>query len=369
MALPQVQSVSSVLNDWKDPLSGLSLGAMNAVRNVEERNGRLYIALEFGYPVALQKIEMTAQLLNDLQVALEEPVDDSVFDISITQKVSAIQRQTSVAALSGVKNIIAVASGKGGVGKSATTINLALALRDEGARVGVLDADIYGPSQPVMLGIAANTKPEIKDEKYFVPIEAHGLQSMSMGYMVTEKTPMVWRGPMVSSALVQMVNQTLWSDLDYLLIDMPPGTGDIQLTLAQQVPCSGAVIVTTPQTIALLDAQKGIEMFAKVQIPCLGIVENMATYICENCQTPAHIFGQHGGKKIADEYGVPLLGSLPLDPAIREGLDCGRPIIVDAPESATSNAYRVIARNMAVQLYKASLGQQQAAPTIAVTED
>jgi ATP-binding protein involved in chromosome partitioning len=369
MTVSNVQSISLALEAWQEPSSGLSLGAMNAVQNVEEHNNQLLIELVFGFPVALQKAAITAQISEHLQASLGEQFDSLALNINISHTVAAVQRQTSVAALAGVKNIIAIASGKGGVGKSATTINLALALRDEGARVGVLDADIYGPSQPVMLGIAEHTKPEIKEQKYFVPIEAHGLQNMSMGYMVTEKTPMVWRGPMVSSALVQMVNQTLWNDLDYLLIDMPPGTGDIQLTLAQQVPCSGAVIVTTPQTIALLDAQKGIEMFTKVQIPCLGIVENMATYICEKCGNEAHIFGSEGGKKIAEEYKVPLLGSMPLDPAIREGLDKGQPLVSSKPESATTELYRAIARKMAVQLYKASIGSAQAAPTISIADD
>lgn len=268
----------------------------------------------------------------------------------------------------GVKNIIAIASGKGGVGKSATTVNLALALQQQGARVGVLDADIYGPSLPLMLGIEEGQRPQIVEQKYFLPIEAYGLQTMSMGYMTTEKTPMVWRGPMASGALVQMIQQTQWGDIDYLLVDMPPGTGDIQLTLAQQIPCTGSVVVTTPQNIALLDARKGVEMFNKVGIPCLGIVENMATHICSSCGHEEAIFGEEGGQRIAAEYGVPQLGSLPLDKRIREGLDQGKPVVSVDPESSIARSYRDIARRLTEQLDQL-VQQNSTAPEIIISDD
>lgn len=246
----------------------------------------------------------------------------------------------------GISHIIAVASGKGGVGKSTATLHLALALHRQGFSVGLLDADIYGPSQPTMLGIDDSVRPEIIDGKFFVPIEKYGLHTISMGYLVTDKTPMVWRGPMVSGALMQMLKQTQWPKLDYLLIDMPPGTGDIQLTLAQQIPCTGAVIVTTPQTIAVLDAQKGIEMFKKVSIPCLGIVENMATHICSQCGHADAIFGEGGGESVAEDYGVPFLGRLPLDSAIRAGLDAGEPLRVIEEQGVVAETFNSIAKSL-----------------------
>ncbi len=249
-----------------------------------------------------------------------------------------------------VKHIIAVASGKGGVGKSTTAVNLALALAAEGGKVGILDADIYGPSQPLMLGVPGNQRPEVVEQKYFIPIEAKGLKSMSMGYMVTEQTPMVWRGPMASGALSQMLNQTRWGELDYLVVDMPPGTGDIQLTLSQAASLSGAVIVTTPQDIALLDARKGIEMFHKVKIPVLGIVENMSTHICSKCGHEEPIFGEGGGAKVAAEYQTQLLGSLPLDLTIRLQADSGNPSVAAEPEGAVAQRYREIARKVMAAL-------------------
>jgi ATP-binding protein involved in chromosome partitioning len=265
-----------------------------------------------------------------------------------------------------VKHIIAVASGKGGVGKSTTAVNLALALRGSGARVGLLDADIYGPSQQIMLGISQEQKPGQQDGKFLLPIEAHGLATMSMGYLVTERTPMVWRGPMAGGALQQMLEQTLWGELDYLVIDMPPGTGDIQLTLSQKARVAGAVIVTTPQDIALLDARKGIEMFAKVGIPVLGIVENMAVHVCSSCGHQDHIFGVEGGQRIAAEYDVELLGSLPLDPAIREQTDAGRPTVVAAPESPAAAIYREIAGKIRSLLEG---GGDRAMPEIVISND
>jgi len=254
--------------------------------------------------------------------------------------------------LKGIKHIIAVASGKGGVGKSTTAVNLALALHAEGYKTGLLDADIYGPSQAMMLGVADGTRPQSAQNKYFKPVEAHGIASMSMAYMVTENTPMAWRGPMATGALLQLIGQTVWGELDFLVIDMPPGTGDIQLTLAQKVPVTGAVIVTTPQDIATLDARKGIELFRKVNIPVLGVVENMAIHTCSNCGHSEHIFGEGGGLRVAQRYQTELLGSLPLAVAIREQADSGKPTVVAEPEGAIAQAYRQIARRVASEAKK-----------------
>ncbi|MEJ2789585.1 MULTISPECIES: iron-sulfur cluster carrier protein ApbC [unclassified Pseudoxanthomonas] len=247
-----------------------------------------------------------------------------------------------------VRNVIAVGSGKGGVGKSTTAVNLALALAADGARVGVLDADVYGPSVPAMLGLSG--RPDSPDNKSIEPMRAFGVEAMSIGLLVDQDTPMIWRGPMATSALMQLFNDTLWGDLDYLLIDLPPGTGDIQLTLAQKIPVAGAVIVTTPQDIATLDAKKALKMFEKVEVPVLGIVENMAVHTCSNCGHVEHLFGQGGGERMAAQYGVPLLGSLPLDIAIREQGDAGRPVVVAAPDSPAAQAYRQTARVMAATL-------------------
>jgi ATP-binding protein involved in chromosome partitioning len=252
--------------------------------------------------------------------------------------------------LAGIKHIIAVASGKGGVGKSTTSVNLALALAQQGNRVGIVDADIYGPSLQMMLGVAEGTRPDIVDQKFFVPVEALGVKSMSMGYLVTEQTPVVWRGPMATGALMQLLNQTLWGELDYLVVDMPPGTGDIQLTLAQQAKLSGAVIVTTPQDIALLDARKAIEMFHKVNIPVLGVVENMAVHSCSQCGHQEHIFGDGGGQKVASEYKTELLGALPLSLDIREQADAGKPSVISHPEGVAAKAYSQIASKVAAVL-------------------
>nr|WP_238394557.1 iron-sulfur cluster carrier protein ApbC [Pseudoxanthomonas wuyuanensis] len=256
--------------------------------------------------------------------------------------------QPNLTPLPRVRNIIAVGSGKGGVGKSTTAVNLALALQLEGARVGVLDADVYGPSIPAMLGLSG--KPESPDNKSIEPMRAFGVEAMSIGFLVEADTPMIWRGPMATSALTQLLNDTLWGDLDYLLIDLPPGTGDIQLTLAQKIPVAGAVIVTTPQDIATLDAKKALKMFEKVDVPVLGIIENMAVHTCSNCGHVEHLFGEGGGQRMAAQYGVPLLGSLPLDIAIREQGDAGQPVVVSAPDSAVAQAYRQTARVMAARL-------------------
>ena len=264
-----------------------------------------------------------------------------------------------------VKHVIAVASGKGGVGKSTTAVNLALALDAEGAKVGLLDADIYGPSQGMMLGVAEGKRPVVKDGKFFEPIRAHGLKAMSMSFMVSGNTPMVWRGPMASGALQQILSQTLWGELDYLIVDMPPGTGDIQLTLSQKAPVAGAVIVTTPQDIALLDAVKGIEMFTKVDIPVLGIIENMSLHKCPQCGHVSHLFGEGGGAKVAQDLGVPLLAELPLAMQIREQADGGQPTVRAEPDGEISQIYRAAARHMAARLWHADA----AAPTISMVDD
>lgn len=268
----------------------------------------------------------------------------------------------------GVKHIIAVASAKGGVGKSTTAVNLALALAREGAGVGLLDADIYGPSQGMMLGVPEGRRPQSRDGKTFEPIKAHGIQAMSMSFLVTESTPMVWRGPMVSGALQQLLGQTAWQDLDYLIVDMPPGTGDIQLTLSQRVPVSGAAIVTTPQDIALLDARKGIEMFRKVDIEVLGVVENMSTFICPQCGAESHLFGTGGGERIARECGVALLAELPLAMEIREQADGGTPTVAADPEGPIAAIYRDAARHLAARLWAVTSGRGQAAD-IQITMD
>jgi ATP-binding protein involved in chromosome partitioning len=309
------------------------------------------ISVTLGYPAAGMQAQLTKQLSTFLGV------DDIELDIGFSA--------TPGRGFGQVKNVVLVSSGKGGVGKSTTAVNLALALDAEGAKVGLLDADIYGPSQGMMLGVAEGRRPDIKDGKFFEPIRAHGLKAMSMSFMITDKTPMVWRGPMASGALQQILGQTLWGDLDYLIVDMPPGTGDIQLTLSQKAPVAGAVIVTTPQDIALLDALKGIEMFAKVDIPVLGILENMSVHQCDNCGHLSHLFGEDGGKRVAQDLGVPLLGQLPLAMSIREQADGGHPTVKAEPDSIISELYRDAARNMAARLW----GNQGTTPTITMADD
>jgi ATP-binding protein involved in chromosome partitioning len=344
---------------------GLSFGELQAQFKFTIVGSKISLAVTVGLPI----MGLNDELHRSLVTVLRPLTAGCELHIDIKSDIPAGRGNGKTQALPGVKNIIAIASGKGGVGKSATALNLALALRAQGANVGLLDADIYGPSQPTMLGVPTDTRPEVEDKKYFLPVIAHGLQTMSMGYMVTEKTPMAWRGPMVSGALMQMIGQTRWNDLDYLLIDMPPGTGDIQLTLAQQVPCTGCVIVTTPQNIALLDARKGIEMFQKVGIDCLGIVENMATHICSQCGHEEFIFGSGGGESIAGEYAVPLLGSLPLAPIIRELLDQGQPIVMAQPDSPITEQYIRIAQQLALRVCQAAQDKTVAVPEIIISDD
>ncbi|MEX2353703.1 MAG: iron-sulfur cluster carrier protein ApbC, partial [Gammaproteobacteria bacterium] len=299
----------------------------NVVRDIKVDGGKVRLSLELGYPAEGYRQELVQQVRS----ALENIDGIETVEIDLTVNITSHAVQKGVKPLANVKNTIAIASGKGGVGKSTTAVNLALALQAEGAKVGILDADIYGPSQPRMLG--CHKKPESTDGKKLEPNVSYHLQSMSIGYLIDEETPMIWRGPMVTSALEQMLADTNWQDLDYLIIDLPPGTGDIQLTLCQKIPVSGAIIVTTPQDIALLDARKALKMFQKVEVSVLGIVENMSTHICSNCGHEEHIFGAGGGESMAKQYGVELLGSLPLDIAIREGVDNGKPTVAIAPDS------------------------------------
>lgn len=344
---------------------GKSLESLDAVKKLSVSAGKVFIDIELNYPCHSSALPL-AKKLHKLLMPLDG-VDEAEIDIG--HEIKAHAGQKMLPAMAGVKNIIAVASGKGGVGKSTTTVNLALAMAAEGANVGILDADIYGPSQGKMLGVAEGVRPQPAGENSFFPIKALGIQSMSMSYLIEDNTAMVWRGPMAAGALQQLVTQTQWDDLDYLFIDMPPGTGDIQLTLSQKVPVSGAVIVTTPQDIALLDAKKGIEMFRKVDIPVLGVLENMSTHICSNCGHAEAIFGEDGGASIAKEYETELLGQLPLALSIRKQADSGQPTVVAEPESAYSAVYRDVALKVAVMLAEKSSQPESIIPSISVVDD
>jgi len=325
-----------------DPYLGTDLVSAGAVTAVTPDGDGARITLELGFPLARYGAELRARLA---QVVAPAGVPVT---FTLESRIVAREVQKGTKPLPEIRNIIAVASGKGGVGKSTTAANLAIALQQEGGKVGVLDADIYGPSQPRML--ASQGRPDSRDGKSMEPRVSYGLQTISIGNLIEEDTPMIWRGPMVTGALEQLLNETRWHDLDYLVVDLPPGTGDIQLTLCQRIPVSGAVIVTTPQDIALLDARKGLKMFEKVNVPVLGIVENMSVHICSQCGHAEHIFGAGGGASMAKQYGVDLLGSLPLDIAIREGVDNGRPTTALEPESKIAEIYRQIARRVAAKL-------------------
>ena len=338
--------VETALKDVIDPYLEQDLVAAKCVKNIKVDGGKIAIDVVLGYPAKGSQAELAAKLKE--KVAAIAGV--SAVTINISSKVVSHGVQKGVKPIEGVKNIIAVASGKGGVGKSTVAVNLALALSAEGATVGILDADIYGPSQPRMLGV--KSKPESKDGKKMEPIMSYHLQAMSIGFLVEEETPMIWRGPMVTQALEQLLRETNWQNLDYLIIDLPPGTGDIHLTLAQKVPVTGAVIVTTPQDIALLDARKGLKMFEKVEVPVLGVIENMSTHICSKCGHEEHIFGDGGGRRMAEENDVDFIGSIPLDISIREQTDSGKPTVVADPEGRLSKIYRDIARRVAGKLSK-----------------
>ncbi|MDH0141724.1 iron-sulfur cluster carrier protein ApbC [Aquipseudomonas alcaligenes] len=358
------EAVEARLRQFTDPHLNQDPVSAGCLREVDIQGGKVAVRLELGYAAGLFK-NGWAQML---QMALEglDGVESAKVQVDVV--IATHKAQEQVPALAGVKNIIAVASGKGGVGKSTTAANLALALAREGARVGILDADIYGPSQGIMFGIPEGTRPKVRDQKFFIPLEAHGVQVMSMAFLTDDNTPVVWRGPMVSGALLQLVTQSAWDDLDYLVVDMPPGTGDIQLTLAQKVPVAGAVIVTTPQDLALLDARKGVEMFRKVNIPVLGVVENMAVHICSNCGHAEHLFGEGGGEKLAAQYGVDLLASLPLSMAIRMQADGGKPTVVADTESQIAMIYQEMARSVGARIALAGLGAS-AMPTIEISDD
>jgi ATP-binding protein involved in chromosome partitioning len=323
---------------------GLSLAATDARVRAGLDGEKAAVSLTLGYPLGEEglgplRAEITALLARSgLTLA----------SLEIRHRIVAHAVQPNLSPLPRIRNILAVGSGKGGVGKSTTAVNLALALSAEGARVGVLDADVYGPSVPMMLGLSG--RPDSPDGKSIEPMRAHGVEAMSIGFLVEQDTPMIWRGPMATSALTQLLTETLWGDLDYLIVDLPPGTGDIQLTLAQKIPVAGAIVVTTPQDVATLDARKALKMFEKVQVPVLGIVENMAVHVCTQCGHGEHLFGQGGGERMAAQYGVPLLGSLPLEIGIREQGDAGVPIVVAAPESAAADAYRRTARQLVARL-------------------
>jgi len=354
----------AALAAYTDPYLDSDLISAGCVRDIRINNNRIEADIHMDYPSEFLK-DGIAQML---KTSLENIHGCPGAEVNVSWNVVPAKHQSELEAIAKVKNIVAVASGKGGVGKSTTAVNLAIALAKDGAKVGLLDADIYGPSQGIMLGIKDGTRPETIDEKWFVPIEAHGIKSMSMAYLVTESTPMVWRGPMVAGALMQIMTQTQWGELDYLIIDMPPGTGDIQLTLSQKFPVTGAVIVTTPQDIALADAKKGVEMFRKVNIPVLGMIENMSMHICSQCGHAEHIFGEDGAERLAATYNTKVLGSLPLSKYIREMSDEGSPVVAADDCSEVSMMYRHAARNLAVALMKLNK-QTPSAPVIQFSEE
>jgi ATP-binding protein involved in chromosome partitioning len=354
----------AAVESYVEPLLGTTLGDSGALGAVAAEGGRLRVELELGFPVGGYEDTLRAGLAAHLEgQGLGLPLD-----LVLRSRIPAFVGNRSVAALPGIANVVAVASGKGGVGKSTVAANLALALARQGARVGLLDADIYGPSQPRMMGLAGQ-RPSAPDGKTLEPPVSHGVKVMSIGFLIDEEQPMVWRGPMVSQALTQLLTGTRWGELDYLLVDMPPGTGDTQLTLAQRVPLSGAVIVTTPQDIALLDARKGLMMFRKVEVPVLGIVENMSVHVCPECGHASHIFGAGGGREMAARYGVELLGELPLELAIREQADSGCPTVAAAPDSPAGLAYQAIARRAAAALARVATGGAAAFPKITIEDD
>jgi ATP-binding protein involved in chromosome partitioning len=361
---PTLTALRAALDSYVDPYLGESLGAAQAVQELASTPGGTATArIRLGFPVGGYRDELTAALTKHLaQAGINTPL---TLELAADIRSHAVQR--NLKPIEQIKNVVAVASGKGGVGKSTVAVNLALAWAAQGARVGLLDADIYGPSQPLMLGLEGQ-RPSAPDGKRLQPLSAHGIVAMSIGFLVDAEQPMVWRGPMVTQALTQLLSETSWGALDYLVVDMPPGTGDIQLTLAQRVPVAGAVIVTTPQDIALADARKGLKMFEKVSVPVLGIVENMSIHVCSNCGHAEHIFGAGGGAKMAEQYGVALLGELPLDARIREEADGGRPTVAAAPDSPRAKAYFEMARRSAAALSRRARDRSSVFPKIVVEE-
>jgi ATP-binding protein involved in chromosome partitioning len=360
---PPVNAVRAALDAYVDPYLGETLGAAQAVREVSAAAAGYTARIVLGYPVGGYHDELAAGLTRALTAAgIGAPL---AIELESDIRAHAVQR--TLTPLGEIRNIVAVASGKGGVGKSTVAVNLALAWAVQGARVGILDADIYGPSQPLMLGLARE-RPVLAEGKRLKPLTAHGVSAMSIGFLVDAEQPMVWRGPMVTQALTQLLSETQWGTLDYLVVDMPPGTGDIQLTLAQRVPVAGAVIVTTPQDIALADARKGLKMFEKVAVPVLGVVENMSVYVCSSCGHAEHIFGAGGGAALAQQYGVKLLGELPLDAHIREEADGGRPTVIAAPDSARARCYLQMARRTAGALAARARDRSSVFPKIVIEE-
>ena len=354
------QQIQAALKEIVDPNTGKDYVTGKEAKNIKIDGADVSLDILLGYPAKTQIEPIRKQVIAKLKAI---PGIGNV-SANVSMKIVSHAVQRGVKLVPGVKNIIAVASGKGGVGKSTTAVNLALALAAEGVSVGMLDADIYGPSQPTMLGITG--RPESRDGKRLEPMEGHGIQAMSIGFLIDVETPMVWRGPMVTQALEQLLNETNWRDIDYLVVDLPPGTGDIQLTLAQRVPVTGAVIVTTPQDIALMDARKGLKMFEKVNIPILGVVENKSTHICSKCGHEEHVFGSGGGDRMAKDYGIDVLGSLPLDIKIREQADSGKPTVVADPDGRVAEIYREIARKVAIKIAEKQQDHSAAFPKIVV---
>lgn len=357
------QAIEEQLSQFKDVYTHQDLLTAKIVKNIQIDNKLISIDLVWGYPFAGIHQALNQQLTQLLQAAYP----DYEIKINIAWQIESHVGQKGVKGLPQIKNIIAIASGKGGVGKSTTAVNLALALAKEGAKIGLLDADIYGPSQPTMLGI--QERPQPNEQKILYPVIKYGIQSMSIGYLIDEKSAMIWRGPMVSMALQQLLNDTHWDNLDYLVIDLPPGTGDIQLTLAQKIPVSGALIVTTPQDLALLDARRAIEMFKKVNVPILGVIENMSTHVCSSCGHEERIFSSGGGEQLAKESGVELLGALPLDIKIREQTDSGMPPVIAEPESHFAKLYREIGRRLAAKLSLQNRDYSSKFPNIVIKSD
>lgn len=357
------EQLLAALSSVVDPTTGKDFVSTRALKNLKVEGGAVSFDIELGYPAKSQH----PALRQALTAAARGVAGVTDVKVGIATKVTPHAVQRGVQLLPNVKNIIAVASGKGGVGKSTTAANLALALAAEGAAVGLLDADIYGPSQPMMMGIEG--RPESADGKTMDPLENHGVQVMSIGFLINPDEAMIWRGPMATQALEQLLRQTNWQELDYLIVDMPPGTGDIQLTLSQRVPMTGAVIVTTPQDIALLDARKGVAMFEKVGVPILGLVENMAAHVCTNCGHVEHIFGEGGGQRYAAERGIEYLGALPLDMAIRLQADGGKPTVVADPEGKVAGIYKDVARKVAVKVAAKAKDFSSKFPTITVSKD
>ena len=358
-----VEAVQTALSKLIDPNTGKDFMSSRSAKNIAIDGDHVAVDIELGYP-AKSQIQLIQNQVSEALLALPGVAK---VHVHVFAKIVAHSAQRGVKLLPNVRNIIAVASGKGGVGKSTTAVNLALALAAEGANVGLLDADIYGPSQPMMTGISG--RPESRDGKTMEPLENYGLQVASIGFMINPDDPMVWRGPMVTQALQQLLEQTNWRDLDYLVVDMPPGTGDIQLTLSQKVPVTGAVIVTTPQDIALLDARKGLKMFEKVGIPILGVVENMSMHICSNCGHAEAIFGEGGGAKMCADFDVDFLGALPLSIEIREQTDSGKPTVVADPDGKVAQIYKQIARKLAVRVAEKAKDLSSKFPSIVVKND